>query len=52
MSNVKPGKAQVMWGHKNKRTGLIDDAFNSLNSARANKDCDVSVVKVEVKEIK
>lgn len=52
MSKIKLGKAQVLWGLKNKENGMIYDAFYSRSAAREWKEDDVSVVKVEVREIK
>jgi len=48
----KLGKAQVMWGAKNKLTGTITSIYDSRDSARFDKLGCESVVKVEVKEIK
>jgi hypothetical protein len=45
-------KAQVMWGLKNKQSGVINAAFYSRSDAREIKIITDSVVKLEVKEVK
>ena len=44
--------SQIMWAHKDKKTGIIDRVYDTRSYARLICHKSQSVVKVEVKEVK